>query len=168
MDIAKIQKNLAAKAFYQPQHRFNDLYRYIRHRDWLETARHDILKNSGANTPGVDGIKGKELSETEWQTILDEVVEAVHAGSFQPLPARRVYIPKANGSLRPLGIPTIRDRVVQEVIRMLLEPIYESHFLNCSTGFRPGRSTMHAISRVQYLSGVHLYYWVIEIGRAHV
>lgn len=162
MDIAKVQKSLAAKALYQPQHRFNDLYRYVRNREWLETARQDILKNSGANTPGVDGVKGKELTETEWRTMLDEVVEAVRAGSFQPMPARRVYIPKANGGLRPLGIPTIRDRVVQEVLRMLLEPIYESRFLNCSTGFRPGRSTMHAIQRVQYLSGVHNYYWVIE------
>jgi hypothetical protein len=59
MDIAKVQKSLATKALYQPQHRFNDLYRYVRHRDWLEAARHDILQNSGANTPGVDGVKGK-------------------------------------------------------------------------------------------------------------
>ena len=67
-------------------------------------------------------MKGKELTETEWRTLLDEVIEAMHAGSFQPMPVRRVDIPKANGGLRPLGIPTIRDRVVQEVLRICSNP----------------------------------------------
>jgi RNA-directed DNA polymerase len=163
MDIAKVQKSLATKALYQQHHRFNDLYRYVRHRDWLEAARHDILQNSGANTPGIDGVRGKDLTEAEWQELINQTIEELRAGTYQPLAARRKYIPKANGGERPLGIPTIRDRMVQEALRMVLEPIYESHFLNCSNGFRPKRSTMTAIHRIQYLSGsLHTYYWVVE------
>ncbi len=162
MDIAKVQKSLATKALYQPKHRFNDLYRYLKDPVWLAQARHDILENSGAKTPGVDGVDGKALTETEWHDLLNQTVEALRRGTYQPQPVRRVYIPKANGKLRPLGIPTIQDRMVQEVLRMILEPIYESRFLDCSTGFRPNYSTMVAVNKVQYLSGVHTYYWVVE------
>lgn len=163
MDIAKIQKLLATKAQYQPLHQFHDLYRYVRNKDWLEQARRDILQNSGANTPGVDGVKGRDLTETEWRELVDQTFEDLRQGTFRPQPARRVYIPKANGKLRPLGIPTIRDRMVQEVLRMLLEPIYESHFLKCSHGFRPVRSTMTAIDRVQYLCAeTRKYFWIVE------
>jgi RNA-directed DNA polymerase len=123
MDIAKVQKSLATKALYQQHHRFNDLYRYVRHRDWLEAARHDILQNSGANTPGIDGVRGKDLTEAEWQELINQTIEELRAGTYQPLAARRKYIPKANGGERPLGIPTIRDRMVQEALRMVLEPI---------------------------------------------
>src|SRR5215217_2154326 len=163
MDIANVQKMLATKAHYQPTHRFNDLYRFVRDRNWLESARNAILHNTGANTPGVDGICGKTLSSGEWRTLLDQTVEELRAGTYQPQAVRRVYIPKANGKLRPLGIPTIRDRMVQEVLRMTLEPIYESQFLDCSYGFRPGRSTMAAIDTIQRLTMAgNKYWWCVE------
>jgi RNA-directed DNA polymerase len=163
MEIANIQKLLATKAQYQREHQFKDLYRYVKNREWLEEAKQNILKNKGANTPGVDGIKGRDLTEKEWQDLLEQTLQELQDGTFEPMPARRTYIPKANGKLRPLGIPTIKDRVVQEILRMLLEPIYESHFLNCSHGFRPERSTMTALDRVQYLANkVRKYYWVVE------
>jgi RNA-directed DNA polymerase len=163
MDIAKVQKLLATKAQYQPQHQFNDLYRYVRNREWLEQARRNILQNSGANTPGIDGVKARDLSDTDWRELIDHTLEELRNSTFRPLPARRVYIPKANGKLRPLGIPTLRDRMVQEVLRMLLEPIYESHFLKCSHSFRPARSTMTAIDRVQHLCAeTRKYFWVVE------
>src|SRR3954470_6426367 len=128
MDIATVQKMLATKAQYHPAHRFNDLYRFIRDRNWLESARNAVLHNTGANTPGVDGVQGKALTPREWQALLDQTSAELRDGTYQPQPVRRVYIPKANGKLRPLGIPTIRDRVVQEALRMTLEPIYESLF----------------------------------------
>jgi retron-type reverse transcriptase len=163
MDIAKVQKSLATKASYQPQHRFNDLYRYVRHRKWLEAARQSVLRNKGARTPGIDGVVPKDLTEREWREMLDQLVVELKAGTYRPEPARREYVPKANGKMRPLGIATARDRVVQEVVKMVLEPIYESHFLPCSHGFRPGRSTKSAIQRVQCLQNRRgKYYWVVE------
>ncbi len=163
MEIAKVQKSLATKALYQPTHRFSDLYRYLRNMNWLESARSAILSNDGAKTPGVDGINGKDLSAAEWVTILNQTVEDLQEGKYCPMPVKRVYIPKANGKLRPLGIPTVRDRLVQEALRMVLEPIYESHFLPCSHGFRPGHSTMTAISQIQRLcSEAGKYFWIVE------
>lgn len=163
MEIAKVQKSLATKALYQPTHRFDDLYRYLRNMNWLESARSAILSNDGAKTPGVDGINGKDLSAAEWVTILNQTVEDLQEEKYCPMPVKRVYIPKASGKLRPLGIPTVRDRLVQEALRMVLEPIYESHFLPCSHGFRPGHSTMTAISQIQRLCDEHCkYYWIVE------
>jgi RNA-directed DNA polymerase len=107
MDIAKVQKLLATKAQYQPQHQFNDLYRYVRNREWLEQARRNILQNGGANTPGIDGVKARDLSDTDWRELIDQTLEELRNGTFCPKPARRVYIPKANGKLRPLGIPIV-------------------------------------------------------------
>jgi RNA-directed DNA polymerase len=163
MEIAVVQKSLATKAQYQPTHRFNDLYRYVRDVNWLESARNAILHNTGAKTPGIDGVNGKELTRSEWCAIINQTVEALREGTYTPKPVRRVYIPKANGRLRPLGIPTIQDRMVQEVLRMILEPIYESHFLPCSNGFRPARSTMTAIHTIQrHCNESGKYFWIVE------
>jgi RNA-directed DNA polymerase len=163
MEIARVQKSLATKALYQPTHRFDDLDRYVRDESWLESARCAILSNSGAKTPGVDGINGQELPVSEWLALLNQTIEELREGTYCPMPARRIYIPKANGKLRPLGIPTIRDRMVQEALRMVMEPIYESHFLPCSNGFRPGRSTMTAINHLQRLCNEKgKYFWIVE------
>jgi RNA-directed DNA polymerase len=163
MDIATVQKMLATKAHYHPTHRFNDLYRFIRDKNWLESARNAVLHNAGANAPGIDGVQGKTLTPREWQALLDQTSAELRDGTYQPQPVRRVYIPKANGKLRPLGIPTIRDRVVQEALRMTLEPIYESLFLDCSYGFRPGRSPMAAIDTIQRLTNAcGKYWWCVE------
>jgi len=163
MEIARVQKSLATKALSQPMHRFEDLYRYVRDVNWLESARSAILSNNGAKTPGVDGINGQELTVSEWLALLNQTIEELREGTYCPMPARRIYIPKANGKQRPLGIPTIRDRMVQEALRMVMEPIYESHFLPCSNGFRPGRSTMTAINHLQRLCNEKgKYFWIVE------
>jgi len=137
-----MQRALARKALLQPNHRFDDLYGLVRDVYWLRTSLEAILANDGAKTPGVDGMTKEHLENERPRVLLVEhVARDLREGCYQPSAVRRVYIPKANGKLRPLGIPTIADRMVQECLRMVLEPIYESHFLPCSYGFRPGRST---------------------------
>lgn len=116
-----------------------------------------IARNQGSLTPGVDGktFDGMSLKR------LHRVMSLVVSGAYHPSPVRRVYIPKANGKLRPLGIPTVDDRLVQEVVRSILERIYEPVFSEHSHGFRPGRSCHTALDAVRGVwTGVK---WLVEI-----
>src|SRR5438093_229901 len=162
--IIKTQRSFAIKAQHNPAHRFDRLYRLICQEEWIRTALNVILSNKGARTPGIDGITKKALASDQARAALvQELRDDLRTGRFRPLPVRRVFIPKANGKLRPLGILTLKDRVVQYLLKMLLEPIWESDFLNCSNGFRPGRRTMDCIALLDsYINKRNKYYWVIE------
>lgn len=108
-----------------PERKFDRLLRLIADRTWLAEAARITLASSGARTPGVDGVDKALMTETlhqERATIRAELL----AGCYKPQPARRVYIPKANGKVRPLGIPSLRDRVVQRAMLMAMEPIWEA------------------------------------------
>lgn len=163
-DIIKTQRSLAIKAKYQSWHQFDHLYRLICRQDWIKDALETILSNRGSKTAGIDGISKKALeSETAKAEFVKELEAELRQKRFRPTPVRRIYIPKSNGKKRPLGIPTIKDRVVQMLVKMVLEPIYESDFLNCSNGFRPGRRTQDCIARLDsYINRRNKYYWVIE------
>ncbi len=163
-DIIKTQRSLARKALYQPMHRFDHLYRIICQEEWISTAITRVLANKGARTAGIDGVTRKTLrTKATGAVFLQEVREELREQRFQPEPVRRVFIPKAQGKVRPLGIPTLKDRVVQMLVKMALEPIWESDFLACSNGFRPGRRTMDCIARLDsYINNQSKYYWIIE------
>ncbi len=117
---------------------------------WIATACDRVLKRSHGKAAGVDRVTASEFQRNR-RAELEKLRLELKSGTYQPQPLRRVMIPKANGKLRGLGIPCLRDKIVQEVIRMALEPIYEAEFHDGSYGFRPNRSTHHAIFRCQQM-----------------
>ncbi|HEY6369086.1 MAG TPA: reverse transcriptase domain-containing protein [Candidatus Sulfotelmatobacter sp.] len=143
-----MQSKLATWSTENKERKFDRLLRLIADRNWLSEAARITLASSGARTPGVDGVD-KRMMEANLQHELATIREKLLAGSYHPLPARRVYIPKTNGKLRPLGIPSLRDRVVERAMLMAMEPIWESDFHSASYGFRPARSVHHAIRMVK-------------------
>jgi group II intron reverse transcriptase/maturase len=163
-DIIKTQRSLATKAMHHPTHRFDHLYRVICQQEWIGTALRGVLANKGARTPGVDGVTKEDLSaEDAKHALVQEIEQELRERSFRPSPVRRVSIPKGNGKYRPLGISTLKDRVVQMLLKMVLEPIWENDFLNCSNGFRPGRRTMDCIALLDsYINERSKYFWAIE------
>ncbi|WP_208950418.1 group II intron reverse transcriptase/maturase [Rahnella sp. ChDrAdgB13] len=159
-----MQRKLAIWTATKPHLRIDRLLRLITHPDWLAEAARITLSAKGAHTPGVDGVN-KLILQARLADELRMLREELLSGNYQPLPARRVYIPKANGKQRPLGIPTLRDRIVQRAMLMAMEPIWESHFHTLSYGFRPERSVHHAIRtvRIQLADNtVTQGQWVIE------
>ena len=163
-DLRKTQESFARKAQAKPAHRFRDLYHLVCREEWLMESLKAVLQNSGSRTPGIDGISRKQLVDKEAQArLIWELRTELREGTYRPQPVKRQWIPKSNGKLRPLGIPTIKDRVVQMALKMLLEPIWESDFLNCSNGFRPGRRTMDCIRTCQSrITTQNKYLWIVE------
>jgi len=128
--------------------RFDRLLRLIANRDWLAEAARIVLASRGAYTPGIDGID-KQRMQKILPDVLENLRQELDKGTYHPKPVKRIFIPKANGKLRPLGIPTLTDRIVQRAMLMAMEPIWESDFHRASYGFRPERSVHHAIRTVK-------------------
>jgi RNA-directed DNA polymerase len=153
--LAALRQKLAQKAKQEPQFRFYSLYGGVMDKDTLLAAWCKVCSNGGA--PGVDGISIEAILQKEngEQNLLREIGEELRARTYRPKPVKRVYIPKASGKMRPLGIPTVKDRVVQMAVLLILEPIFEADFEDCSYGFRPGRNAHQALEEIrqQLLSG---------------
>lgn len=124
---------------------FKDLMPLIISEQNIMLAYRNIKKNSGSHTRGVNSSTIVNLGEKEPQKLVDYVIHRLE--NFTPHAVRRVEIPKPDGRTRPLGIPTIEDRLIQQCIKQVLEPICEAKFYSHSYGFRPNRSTHHAIAR---------------------
>lgn len=140
--------------------RMRNLMDLMHHPEWLAVAADRTLQRSKGKAAGVDGVTVKRFRESLAKR-LEELRLELKRGTYQPQPLRRVMIPKANGKLRPLGIPCLRDKIVQEAMRMALEPIFEVEFHEHSFGFRPNRRTHHAVFRSRSLMQCG-YTWVIE------
>jgi len=146
--ISEMQHKLAAWAESDPNRRFDRLLRLIADRKWLAEAARIVLASSGARTPGIDGMDKRRLQDNLGECLEDLRIDLLK-GTYAPKPVKRIYIPKANGKLRPLGIPTLTDRIVQRAMLMVMEPIWESDFHRLSYGFRPERSVHHAVRTVK-------------------
>ena len=164
MIISEMQSKLATWSASDPRRRFDRMLRLIAQREWLHEAARITLSSKGSHTAGTDGVHKAEI-ERNLDQYLEEIRHDLLAGDYEPQPARRVYIPKPNGKQRPLGIPTLRDRIVQRAMLMAMEPIWESDVHHLSYGFRPERSVHHAIRTVQLQLQDGMYEagrWVIE------
>jgi len=145
--VQELQRKLYLKAKSEPKFRFYALYDKIYRMDVLGKAWQKVRQNNGS--AGVDGKSIEDIETTGVEVFLKEIQEELRTETYNPQPAKRVYIPKPDGRKRPLSIPTIKDRVVQMALKIVIEPIFESGFEDNSYGYRPKRSAQQAVLEIR-------------------
>jgi retron-type reverse transcriptase len=157
--VQELQRKLWAAAKQSRNRRFHQLYDKVYRMDFLWEAWNRVRANNGA--PGVDGETIEYIEEHGVEEFLEGIQKDLKAGEYWPQAVRRQYIPKPDGKRRPLGIPTVRDRVVQTAAKLVLEPVFEADFEECSYGFRPKRSATDALDAIRK-AGNAGYDWVVD------
>lgn len=154
----ELQRKLYLEAKRSRNRRFHALYDRIFRPDILRQAWEEVRRNGGS--AGQDGVTIEEVVREGVEQFLGQIEQDLKAGTYRPKPVLRVYIPKADGRQRPLGIPTVRDRVVQQACKLVIEPIFEANFRENSYGFRPKRSAQQAVAEVKkaLITG----WWVVD------
>lgn len=147
--LASLREKLGQKAKQEPGFKFYTLYGLIQREDVFKAAWERVYANRGAC--GVDNISFATIKNSKEGVVgfLKKIQQELREKSYRPLPVKRVLIPKPDGRERPLGIPTIRDRVVQMALLLIIEPIFEADFLDCSYGFRPGKNAHQAVEKIE-------------------
>ena len=162
--IRRLQKRLAKKAIREPEHRFGDLFNLMYNPKWVKASLKLVLANKGSRTAGSDGTTKEHLKDEKTrEAFIRSIIYEMKNDLYKPEPAKRVYIDKSSGGKRPLGIPTLKDRVVQQTLKLIIEPIFESDFLDFSIGFRPNRRCHDALP--VFYNNIQLrkkFHWVIE------
>src|SRR6266511_3929969 len=148
LKLRRLQEALYTKAKQEPAYRFYLLYDKVYRADILAHAY--ALSRQRGGAPGVDGVTFEDIEGAGTERWLVAVQEALRTQTYRPQPVRRVLIPKAGGGERPLGIPTIRDRVVQTAALLILQPIFEADMEPTAYGYRPGRTALEAVQEVHW------------------
>src|SRR4051794_20387872 len=160
--VLDIQRKLHKWSTDDQDRRYTDLHNLVYDPATLMVARQRVRTNRGSRSAGVDGQSARHIEHVLGvPRFLGGLREELRSGSFRPLPVKQRRIPKRGGKLRKLGIPTVRDRVVQAALKLVLEPIFEADFQPCSYGFRPGRRAQDAIAEIHFLTS-RSYQWVVE------
>jgi RNA-directed DNA polymerase len=162
LTVRRMQTKLHRWATGEPGRRFDDLFNLVPDPAFLVVAWERVAANAGSRTPGIDRATVAWIeSRIGVEVFLREIRARVKARVFQPVAVRQVMIPKSNGKFRPLGIPTVTDRVVQAALKLVLEPIFEAGFQPCSYGFRPNRRAQDAIAEIHHFTSKR-YHWVLD------
>jgi RNA-directed DNA polymerase len=159
----QLQRRLYQAAKKSRNRRFHALYDRIFRPDILWRAWREVRANGGS--AGADGVRIADIEQQGVEAFLQALAQDLRAGSYRPQPVRRVYIPKPDGRQRPLGMPTVRDRVVQQACKIVIEPLFEANFQDTSYGFRPKRSAAQAVKVIKEQLVSNRYVVDIDIER---
>jgi RNA-directed DNA polymerase len=158
--VRNLQNRLYLTAKADRKRKFYAMYDKIYRKDILEDAWKRVKQNGGAG--GVDKVSIDDVKTYGEEKLLGEIAEELRTGKYRCKPVRRSYIPKPDGRKRALGIPTIKDRIVQMAAKIVIEPVFEADFQPCSYGFRPKRSAKQAMDRIFEVSDKGGALWVID------
>lgn len=156
----QLQRKLYLAAKANSKRRFHAMYDKVYRPDILQEAWKRVKANGGAG--GIDKVSIDDVKAYGEDKMLAEISEMLKNNTYRPLPVRRAYIPKNDGSKRPLGIPVIKDRIVQMATKIVIEPIFEADFLDCSFGFRPKKSAQQALDKIYEVADSGNALWVID------